>query len=355
MKKKVFYVSVLFVGLMAAIFSCSKKEAAHQKQQNPQMSERHIEINRLITTFKTKMADIRKNPNAKSSEAVPADSALWYLEATINYSHGFPNEYYQEFTTDSLTLTIAKNSEGKVNLTELTAKYDQMKTEVAAAYHASAYGDKGLAVVDLEKETETDNEITISVKSITGKINPNPDTLNNNFLGDWKYGENGGYCNGSGGEYDASEQFLARIYYLIANYGKTNSFFTDIIEVEVQGGNPDFMLDSNIEPDNHLDYYLYYSIEGSSIPWNEDMLCIPNADMHTYNDLIYDLLFDFLPNEYLPATNGGQKYYIMECLYFYDGKDIDNANEIYEYYHYGKFKYGYDTEYTAGNNPTEIQ
>jgi len=30
----------------------------------------------------------------------------------------------------------------------------------------------------------------------------------------------------------------------------------------------------------HLDYYLYYSIEGSSIPWNEDMLCIPNADMH---------------------------------------------------------------------------
>ncbi len=318
------------------------------------MSERHLEINRLIKTFKTKMAEIRKNPNIKSSETVPTDSALWYLEATINYSHGFPNEYYQEFTTDSLTLTLEKNSDGKVNLTELTAKYDLMKAEVAAAYHSSDYAEKGLAVVDLEKNAETDNEIFITVHSTTGKINPNPDTLNNNFLGDWEYGENGGYCNSSGGEGDASEQFEMTISSLIASNGKTNSFFTNIIDVEVKGGDPDFVLSSATEPDNHLDYYLYYSIEGSSIPWNEDMLCIPNADMHAYNDLIYELLFDFLPNEYLPTTNGGQKYYIMDCLYFVD-EQIGYSNGEHKYYHKGKFKYGYDITYSQGNMPTEIQ
>ena len=338
------------------MFSCTKENNESVKQTNPaesNLSMKDLKINNIIKKFKEKVAYYKANPNLKDGETVPADSALWYLEATINYSHGFPNEYYEEFHTDSLSLTLSKNSDGEIDMTELAQKYDQMKAEVATVYNASTYTDKGLAMVDLKQVSETDNELVLSVKSTTGKIDPDPDTTKYNYIGDWYYGENMGYCDGSGGEGDASEQFEITIENLIYKYGKANSFFTDIIDVEVKGGDPDFLVTSN-EPNNHLDYYLYYSIEGTDIPWNEDMLCIPDADMHAYNDFIYDLLFDYLPNDYLPSNNGGQKYYIMECLYFYDGKS-SGQNPPYEYYHYGKFKYGYDTEYTEGNNTTEIQ
>jgi len=354
MRKSTIFLSILIVGLTAAIYSCSKDDAAHQKQQKPQMSERHLKINSVINTFKDKMAYTRKNPMLKSGETIPADSALWYLEASINYSHGFPNEYYEEFQTDTLTITIEKNSDGDVDLEELTQKYDQMKSEVALVYNASTYTEKGLTLVDLTEVSETDNELVLSVKSITGKINPDPDTTKNNFIGNWEYGEDGGYCNSPNGLGDASEQFFERINNLIANNGKTNSFFVELLEVEVQGGDPDFELNSNVEPDNHLDYYLYYSIEGSSIPWNEDMLCIPNADMHAYNDLIYELLFDFLPSEYLPEEYGQEKYYIVSCLIFEDLNE-DYPNGEHKYYHYGKFEYGIDIGYSQGNMPSEIQ
>lgn len=289
MRRTTIFLSILLTGLTVAFYSCSKNEAVQQNQPKSQISERHLKINRLITVFKDKMAYINENPVYKSGETVPADSALWYLEATINYSHGFPNEYYEEFQTDSLTLIIDKNSDGNVDLEELTQKYDLMKAGVATAYNASTFTEKGLTLVDLEAVSETDEELTLSVKSLTGQINPNPDTTRYNYIGDWEYGENGGYCDSPLGENDASEQFLDEIYYLIANNEKSNSFFVDILEVEVQGGDPDFLV-NDTEPNNYLDYYLYYSIDGTSIPWNEDMLCIQNADMHTYNGFIYTLL-----------------------------------------------------------------
>lgn len=356
MKKIIRLLSLIFAVTIFVIYSCTKENNTSNEKpgQQSNLSANDIKVNNLINGFKKKMAYYREHPELKSGENLPADSALWYLEATINYSHGFPNEYYEEFHTDSLTLTVLKNSDGEVDLTELTQKYDQMKADVATAYNASAYTEKGLALVDIEEVSETDNEIVLSVKSTTGKINPDPDTTKYNYIGDWYYGENQGYCDGSGGEADASEQFEKTIMNLIYKYGKEDSFFTDIIDVEVKGGDPDFLVNSSVEPNNHLDYYLYYSVEGTAIPWNEDMLCIPDADMHAYNDLIYDLLFDFLPNDYLPANNGGQKYYIMSYTEFKDGKGALTPPK-YEYFHYGKFKYGYDTEYSAGNNPTEIQ
>jgi hypothetical protein len=342
------------VGLTVAIYSCSKDDAVHQNEKKPFMTERNLEINRLITSFKGKMADIRKNPTAKNDEIVSADSALWYLEATINYSHGFPNEYYQEFTTDSLSLTIEKISDGEVNLTELTAKYDQMKSDVAAVYHASDYEDKGLTVIDLSKTSETDSEITISVRSTIGKINPNPDTLKTDIPEDWYYGEDEGFCVASGGDGDASEQIRDKIDILLANAGKQGSFFVGLQEVEVQGGDPTYLLDSNSEPDNHLDYYLYYSIEGSSIPFYEDMKCIPDADMDAYKILVEELLYDFIP-QYLLEEFGLDHHTLMFYEEFKDDKTIDNINEIYTYFHYGKFFYGEDAKYSSGNSPVEIQ
>ncbi|MEZ5197835.1 MAG: hypothetical protein R2764_16040 [Bacteroidales bacterium] len=354
MKRNILILSIVAAALII-VFSCSKESSNNvDADKNIQLTGYEILVNKSIKDFKQKMEYVRANPYLKSGESVPADSVLWYLEATINYSHGFPNEYYQEFQTDSLTLSIDKNEDGSVDMAELTQEYDLMKSEVATAYNASTFTNKGLTLIDLEVTSETDEEIVISATSITGKINPNPDTTKWYNVGSWEYGENGGYCNSSLGDGDASEQFLHRIYWLIASNGKTNTFFDEIQVVDVKGGDPDFLVNPSLPADNHLDYYLYYSIDGTPIYWDEDMLCIPNADMNAYNNSIYTLLYDYLPNDYLPANYGGQNYYIISCLQFFDGKG-PAFPAGYEYYHKGKFEYGYDIEYSEGNYPTEIE
>ncbi len=167
---------------MITVWSCTKENQVAQQVQNEGLLPTDLNVNALIKNFKQKVAHYRKNPSLKSGESLPADSALWYMEATINYSHGFPNELYEEFHTDTLTITIEKNSDGDVDLVELTQKYDQMKSDVALVYNASTYTEKGLTLVDLTEVSETDNELILYVKSTTGKINPDT-TTKNNFIG----------------------------------------------------------------------------------------------------------------------------------------------------------------------------
>jgi hypothetical protein len=344
------------VGLTVAIYSCSKDDAVHQNEKKPFMTERNLEINRLIVTFKDKMADIRKNPTAKNRETVAADSALWYLEATINYSHGFPNEYYQEFTTDSLSLTIEKNSDGNVNLTELTQKYDELKNDVAAVYHASDYEDKGLTVIDLSKTSETDSEITISVRSTIGKINPNPDTLYSNSppfgpLDNWEYGEDGGYCNSNLGDNDASERLTEKIQTLLPTKGGANFFYIEQDLITLTGGALNMLISNGTEPDNHIDYYLYHSINGTSIPFDSSMLCISYQDMNAYYYHLKYLIEDYIPNVVIPSGNY-PSHSITTCVISDAYKWAGNYESVW-YYHIGYFQVG-EKVYT-NVEPTEIQ
>jgi hypothetical protein len=282
---------------------------------------------------------------------------VWLLEATINFSHAFPNEFYSEFEIDSLTLVVERNADGTVDMNELTSKYDEMKQAVADAYHNSGYEVKGLAVIDLEQTNVTVDQIEINVKVLTGEKGnepPPPPPVNGPFEegDDWWYGKNKGHCYAPGGILeDAADHLYWETSGLVPD-PNGNYFFVDPHEITVSGGDSDFRRPNDTE-DNYLDYYLYYSVEGTSLPFNEyEMLCIEWTEMNKYYSYLINLMFNHLPKQYLPNVLGLYGYTIVSFDHLYDYK-IDQLPMKF-YWHKAIFTFGIKINYSVGEGATEL-
>ncbi|MEZ5199223.1 MAG: hypothetical protein R2764_23410 [Bacteroidales bacterium] len=347
MKKTVSIISIAAIA-MVMVFSCSKENATDKPVEKQELTAYETHINKTLKDFKQKMEFIRANPNLKSGESVPADSAVWLLEATINFSHAFPNEYYNEFKTDTLTLTVARNTNGSVDINELTTKYDEMIQAVADVYHSSGFEEKGLAVVDLEEADITESEIEINVQVLTGdKSNdpPPPPPVNGPFEDgdDWWYGKNVGHCYDPGSILeDAADHLYWETSGLVPD-PNGNYFFINEHEIIVSGGDIDFRRQNDTE-DNYLDYYLYYSVEGTSLPFNEyEMLCIEWTEMNNYYSYLINLMFNFLPNQYLPNVLGFYGHSIVSFDHLYDYSIVQSPEKRYwheDFYFWNKSGYG---------------
>ncbi|OQX78622.1 MAG: hypothetical protein B6D61_05100, partial [Bacteroidetes bacterium 4484_249] len=324
----------------------------------PQLSEFDKQVNKAINSFKQKMAYYRENPQLKSSETVPADSALWYLEATINYAHAFPNDYYDEMQSDEHTLVVPKNSNGEVDMDVLTQKYYEMKAEITNVYNNSGYADKGLALVDLTETAQTDDEITLNVETVTGEKGAAPDgptPYGGPFEAedDWWYGEDAGYCyDPYGVQDDADHQLFLATKDLIPD-PNGNYFFINEFSFTVEGGDPDMRRDGD-PLNNYLDYYLYYSVEGDlSLPfYAPQTLCLEKDEMNAYYTFMNYLMFDILPNEYLPDVFGLYGYRIESLNSLYDFKYTQDDNTYY--LHKADFTCGIQVGYKEGESPTEL-
>jgi hypothetical protein len=330
---------------MVMVFACSKENATEKPTAKQELTAYETHINKTLKDFKQKMEFIRANPNLKSGESVPADSAVWLLEATINFSHAFPNEFYSEFETDSLTLTVARNADGTVDMEELTGKYDEMKQAVADAYHNSGYEVKGLAVVDLTETTVTESEIIINVEAITGSrgVDPGPGfDVDGPFVegDDWWYGEDEGKCDTATSSDAAQQLRIAMNNYIPDPNG--NYFFINLFQIDRTGGNPNVRRTGDPEPPNNVyDYYLYSASEAIG-PVSDDMKCLEYTEMNFYFSFLKHLLFTKLPQGMPPG------YGIVTVVNMEGNWEWIEQYTTRHYYHRGYFQYGekiyYDEE-----------
>jgi len=141
-------VSLITAGIF--IMQSCQKETASNPANEQELSPQDLKINKVIKTFCTKVEYICEHPAYKSGESYVADSAIWLLEATINYSHTFPNDYYGQSITDTLYLTLSTNNAGEVDMNELAQKYDDMKASISEVYRSKTIDDKGLVLVNLK-------------------------------------------------------------------------------------------------------------------------------------------------------------------------------------------------------------
>ena len=94
--KHIKQITTVFIGALfmavAIFYSCSKQEITDQPvtgNGEVTMSEGDLNIFNKIVSFKDKITYIRENPSYKSGEFTTVDSAVWYLDATLNLSHAF--------------------------------------------------------------------------------------------------------------------------------------------------------------------------------------------------------------------------------------------------------------------------
>jgi hypothetical protein len=360
MKKSIYIISILAAGLLLMVYSCSKEEVQTAKSHENDLTPYEIQVHNAIKGFKSTMEMHRENPHYKSGQVVSPDSALWLLEATINFSHAFPNEFYTEHEIEDLTLVIPKTVDGMIDMAVLTQKYDEMKSDITTVYYGSSFTDKGLVLVDLEEDSQTETELNLRVQVVTGDggsdSDPGTPGINGPFEegDDWWYGENVGLCTDP---YtilsDAAKKLFAEGLNLVPDPGG-NYFFTNLFTFDIQGGD-EYFRRPNDPLNNYLDYYLYYSIDGFEplIPFNEQqMLCLEWPEMNLYYSFLKQLMFTIIPNQYLPEAHNRIGFSISSINYLID--DFDSpTNDVVEYYHKAQFTYGIKVCY-AGEGALEL-
>ena len=355
MKRIIYLASILITGALITFYSCTKENNNNEKQQastlvgnGHELTPTDIKVNKLITGFRDKVAYHLENPGLKSGESISTDSALWFLEATINYAHAFPNVYYDEMEANELTLTVPVNGNGSVDMYELSLKYDEMKTDITTAYNNSGYDDKGLVLVDITGASQTNNEITLELEAVVGNkgIDPGPGPFVEGD--DWWYGETLGDCYPHSYDTDAAHELqnAMNAYITGQNSGK---FFVGPTNIIHKGGN--LRRDGDPEPPNNIyDYYMYStSTENGTITNENGVLCLSYYEMNIYYDLLKQLLYDKIPETEVPPG-----YKIEQIMWMLGDKESVNDDDDTHYYHRGLFKYGLPVAYFGGEGPEEL-
>jgi len=342
MNKSILVFTIIAAGLLLIVHSCTKEEAQTLKSQDNKLTPYEIKVHNTIKGFIRTIEMYRENPHYKSGQLVSPDSALWLLEATINYSHGFPNEFYTGHEVEELTLVIPKTSGGMIDIAVLTQKYDEMKSNITAVYYGSSFTDKGLVLVDLEEEAQTETELILSVQTVTGERGVDPGSPGVGIDGpfeegdDWWYGEDEGKCNGQPVyKSDAAKELKNVMNAYLADINSNYSFI-NIQLIEKKGGQPDVRRVNDPEPpDNSYDYYLFHASE-VIVPFNMGMLCLEYPMMNTYYSLLKYLLFTVIPADLPPGFS-------ISHISVYEGNwgwtEETNPSPKY-YFHKGSFHYG---------------
>ncbi|MFU8844700.1 MAG: hypothetical protein ACNA7V_12935 [Bacteroidales bacterium] len=341
MKKSIYIISILAAGLLLMVYSCSKEEVQTAKSHENDLTPYEIQVHNAIKGFINTIEMHRDNPHYKSGQVVSPDSALWLLEATINYSHAFPNEFYTAHEIEDLTLVIPKTADGMIDMADLTQKYDEMKSDITTVYYGSSFDNKGLVLVDLEEDSQTETELNLRVQVVTGDggsdSDPGTPGINGPFgVGDeWWYGETLGGCNPHTGETDAAEQLFIAMNSYIASQN-VNVGFPTITSITIMGGD-------QIAYNRLFDKYHY-----QGIPFHEyNELCMDSQDMNNYWQMMRYLIYTKLQVENVIPSD----YKLVELTEFVGSHEPVEGG--IHYYHRYVFKFG-DPIYRAPEAAVEL-
>ena len=110
---KKFLLSIFVISLMVGVYSC-KKDSNQQipnQQQDGEMMMRSKKVIALIHNFEQKMNDA-----LKSGETISLDSAIWNMEASLNYTYADPEEAIGVYSFSKSNYTLEVDANGEVTM-----------------------------------------------------------------------------------------------------------------------------------------------------------------------------------------------------------------------------------------------
>jgi len=126
----------LVVAVMAAalIYSCSK--------ETPQLTEKldttteEPDVSRLVLNFTKRMKAHNEGLPFKSEESIRIDSAIWYIDATLNYSYAKANHAFGRLHWDTVYLEMNVLDSYKAMYADVFDSYDASLNGLSDRYHA---------------------------------------------------------------------------------------------------------------------------------------------------------------------------------------------------------------------------
>ena len=291
------------------VITACKKENVGDANSTQQTDSEKIEA--LILDFKDKL-----NDNLKDGTTYMADSAVWYVEALLNYSYGYATALGCTFETDSVGTTVNSNGSNGYTLAQLNDVYGYLEEQALD----NKPDDRYIFCIDVSISVEG-NVTTFS--SVAGYAKPLPDFKSTDEdMGSWYWGYGLGMCDSDSGSnigMDATDIIEARVN----NYAEYEYF----VNIEYFVGSPNNYTDPNFP---FTDPYLYPSrIFAFEDTVNHTDFCLSPDHIIYYsgkNGAIY-VLNDLKP------TNKDFAYCLVNC---YSWQDTDR--------HLIRFYYGNPVE-----------
>lgn len=287
--KKLFLILAGFTLLLA---SC-KKENIEKSALNVQ----HYSDNRVSSLIKKFKASA--NSEFKSDEVINVDSAIWYINTSINYSYSQLTLETEYFITDSCTV-ILPVCDSMTTLQTAYEVYEEVVDSLRLFYSNIASDDKALYFTEINHKNSVNDQMEIEVIATYSYAGPTPVTCtfpNTDSYCFWYYWEYHPICAGntlSTEVTDAANETMKRImrckgvpgpgYY----YEPGSSIYID---------NPlDYPINTGIGTpiSNHRYSHLYWNCAG----YPNFSGCIPPSDLNFYLSQTQNLI-------YKDVTNGG--------------------------------------------------
>jgi len=230
---KKYFILIVSIILTLGMGSC-KKELKNDDAINltGAQSDADRQVIKKILAFKDKIETIRTLPNLKTgNEPMPVDSAIWYIEATSNYTYGDATSTLESFVVDSSFIQVPVTN-GQILWSDVQLAYDQVIDSLSVHNDNITANDKQLIVADISLKESDETTATFGITSGFGTDEQNCGLgLTNTYP--WYWGWEQGRCDGSGLGVgcDAADKIPQLANYEIAVPIGSGGFYTDVYTV----------------------------------------------------------------------------------------------------------------------------
>ncbi len=280
MKKLKFILSIAVI-LAVTFSSCKKEKSFDVEGEVSEISHSQMIVNRIMA-FQEQMKS-----GFKAGGSVSLDSAIWDMEASLNFDYAHPDSASTNLSVQKSYYTLPVDASNNVLLRDIDAVYDLMVDTLQYQYAQINNSYKHVVFSDVKVDTIASGTVFISVKNGFGI---NPAIMYDPFDADddWLWGsvseDPRGKCDGSEiGESDGSDELEKRLnnpnMQTIYQFG-----FTDIEIVSVN-----FMNCYYLDPWD--EYRVFHDLDYNYCMQNEeisDYLSEYDNIIYTYNDISND-------------------------------------------------------------------
>lgn len=326
---------------MAFMLSSCNKEKQNQIVQNTDeevaWTKEDLRIQNSILDFQDKI----KNNTFKNGETLELDSAVWYLEALLNFNYSTPDSSFVNLTIDTTFEFDMPVNNGEVYFEVIAEAAFEMEDHIVGFLNAMPNSVKFLIAADVSIK---DNEFKDGTKTITivsGYGSEYIDHPNwyipfgeNDY---WQHGFDWGGCEtNSAIDSDAARQIQYKINN--PNYSSTDPFPVGyVININSQVVTADLYPADNYNNDNWLDFLMYYEDDalGANGIYKSIDGCLEPEEMNFYLQGTLDVIDMVIEEKQIQYPNDN-----IEFVYLFLEGNVSSYGGVLSWLHTAEITYG---------------
>lgn len=218
----------------------------------------------------------------KTNAPMSVDSALWYIESTLNVTYGDASYAMEATVVDSSFVEVAVVN-GQVSFDEVEAAYNTFYKNVKAQYDGVANTDKQFIYADAEV-VETGLKTTTTTLKLTAVVGEGP--INPTAFGAtdyWNYCCGNGKCGsyyGQGIGSDAAQQIQTKVHMRKPVPSGYYYYVAPFANVEIHAW--DYDNPNDVVHDNLYDYMMFHQYDTDPSSWPNFHDCLNPNEMNFY-------------------------------------------------------------------------